>query len=200
MADKRTEDQIPLGSGKFYMQMFADAMPTIETLFVEENRVGYIQGGASVEYNEETHEEKDDLGIVSKIITVAEEALFKCGLITWNGNTLQKVIDRCKVITDDKGRRVAKIGGHGNAKNQYYAIGFHHEDEEEGDIWCMLKGRANGSLSFAFATDAGSKIEPTFKAMPHDKDGTLIEYIEETGAAAAAAEASEEEEESGEEA
>lgn len=180
---KRTKDQIPLGSGKFYMQLFADAMPTREDLFKEENRTGYIQGGASVEYTDEVHEEKDDLGYVSKLITVTEELLFKCGLITWNGETLQKIIDRCTVTTEG-GYRIAKIGGAGNAQSKYYAIGFMHEDKVEGNIYCMLKGRLDGGLSFAFATDAGAKLEPTFRAMPHDDKGTLLQYIEEIGEAA----------------
>lgn len=185
-ATKRTKDQIPLGSGKLYMVPFTDTIPDVDTLCVEENRVGYIKNGASVEYVEETHEETDDLGYVSKIITTKEEAKLKCGLITWNGEVLQKILDRCKVSTDAKGRRVAKIGGAGNAQGKYYVICFHHEDKKEGDIWVLIKGRNTAGASFAFAMESGSLIEPEFKALPHDKDGTLIEYIEQITAAAAA--------------
>jgi hypothetical protein len=35
-----------------------------------------------------------------------------------------------------------------------------------------------------FAVDAGTKIEPEFKALPQDEAGTLITLIEETGTAA----------------
>lgn len=179
---KRDKDTITLGTATLYMAVFADAMPTQEELFVEENRAGYSQGGAAIEYTEETHEEKDDLGRVSKIITISEEAIVKCGLLTWNGNTLQQLIDRCKV-TEAGGKRTVKIGGAGNAQGKHYAIGLHHEDPTDGDIWVIIKGRNTAGLTLTYATDAGTKLEPEFKAMPHDTDGTLIEYIEEIPAA-----------------
>lgn len=181
-ATMRTKDQIPLGSGKLYMIPFANTIPDVDTICVEDNRVGYIKSGASVEYVEETHEEKDDLGHVSKIITTKEEAKFKCGLITWNGETLNKILERCKISTDAKGRRVAKIGGAGNAQGKYYVICFHHEDKVDGDIWVLIKGRNTAGASFAFAMDNGSLLEPVFSALPHDAAGTLIEYIEQTTA------------------
>ncbi len=95
---KRKNDPITLGSGKLYMTEYADTVPTtlaaVRALCVAENRLAYIKGGAALEYTEETHEEKDDLGYVSKIVTISEEALLKCGLLTWTGDSLTKLIDR----------------------------------------------------------------------------------------------------------
>ena len=176
---KRDKKNITLGSGKIYAQAYANAMPTVDTLCVEDNLLGYIKGGASLEYTEETYEEKDDLGIVSKIITTTEEALLKCGLLTWNGETLQKLVDRAKVSTES-GKRVTKIGGAGNAQGAYYAICFAHEDKQGGNLWVLIKGRNTAGFTIAFSTEEGSRIEPEFRAMPHDEDGTLIELIEET--------------------
>lgn len=179
---KRDKETITLGSGKVYLQAFADAMPTVDTLCKPENLLGYIKGGAALEYTQETYEEKDDLGFVSKIITTSEEALFRCGLLTWNGETLQKLIDRCKSTTAD-GKRTTKIGGQGNAQGGYYAICFHHEDKVDGDLWILIKGRNTAGATLTFATDAGTVVEPEFKALPHDDAGTLIELIEEIPAA-----------------
>lgn len=178
---KRSKDTITLGSGKLYMQEFDDAMPTVDALCVEENLLGYIKGGASLEYTEETAEEKDDLGYASKVITTTEEALLKCGILTWNGDTLTKLVDRCKVTTA-AGKRTIKIGGAGNAQGKYYAICFAHEDKTDGNLWVLIKGRNTVGLTLTFATDTGTLIEPEFKAMPHDEDGTLIQLIEETDA------------------
>ena len=179
---KRDKSTITLGSGKIYLQAFADAMPTIEDLCKEENLLGYIKGGASLEYTEETYEEKDDLGYVSKIITTSEEALLKCGLLTWNGETLQKLLDRCKTA-EAEGKRVTKIGGAGNAQGGYYAICFMHEDKVDGNVWVMIKGRNTAGVTLTFAADEGTVLEPEFKAMPQ-ADGTLVEFTEEIAAKA----------------
>lgn len=179
---KRDKDTITLGSGKIYLQTYSDTMPTVDTICVDANLLGYIKGGAALEYTEETYEEKDDLGYVSKIITTNEEALLRCGLLTWNGATLAKLIDRCKT-TESGGKRTTKIGGAGNAQGGYYAICFYHEDKTDGNLWVLIKGRNTAGASITFATDAGTVIEPEFKAMPHDDEGTLIELIEEIAAA-----------------
>lgn len=175
---KRSKETITLGSGKIYLTAFSETMPTVEDICKEANLLGYIKGGASLEYTEEPYEEKDDLGIVSKIITTSEEAILKCGLLTWNGETLTKLINRCKT-TEAAGKRTTKIGGAGNAQGGYYAICFHHSDKTDGDLWILIKGRNTAGATLTFATDAGTVIEPEFKAMPHDEDGTLIELIEE---------------------
>ena len=178
----RDKNTITLGSGKIYLTAFSDTMPTVDTLCVDDNLLGYVKGGASLEYTEETYEEKDDLGYVSKVITTSEEAILKCGLLTWNGTTLQKLIDRCK-STESAGKRTTKIGGVGNAQGGYYAICFMHEDKTDGNLWILIKGRNTAGATLTFAADSGTVIEPEFKAMPHDDDGTLIELIEEIPAA-----------------
>lgn len=179
---KRDKDTITLGSGKIYVVPFAEAMPTVDDICKEENLLGYIKGGAALEYTQETYEEKDDLGMVSKIITTSEEALLKCGLLTWNGETLKKLLDRCQV-TDADGKRITKIGGAGNAQGGYYAICFFHEDKTDGNVWVLIKGLNTAGMTLTFATENGTVVEPEFKAMPHDEAGTLVELIEETTAA-----------------
>lgn len=177
---KRSKDTITLGSGKLYLAAFQTSMPTVDTLCKDENLLGYIKGGASLEYTEETYEEKDDLGYVSKIITTSEEALLKCGLVTWNGDTLKKLVDRCE-STEASGKRTTKIGGAGNAQGGYYAICFAHEDTTDGNLWVLIKGRNTAGFTLTFAADSGTVVEPEFKAMPHDDEGTLIELIEDIG-------------------
>ena len=175
---KRDNKVITLGSGKIYLQAFATDMPTVDTLCKEENLLGYIKGGAALEYTEETYEEKDDLGYVSKVITTSEEAILRCGLVTWNGATLAKLVDRCQT-TEASGKRTTKIGGAGNTQGGYYAICFLHEDKTDGNLWILIKGRNTAGATLTFAADEGTVIEPEFKAMPHDDKGTLVELIEE---------------------
>ena len=179
---KRDKETITLGSGQFYLMPFADAMPAQEDLFKDENLLGRTKGGAALEYTEETTEEKDDLGYVSKVITTSEEVILKGGLVTWNGDSLKKLVDRCKSEVSN-GKRITKIGGAGNAQGAYYAIGFHNVDKKTGDLWVMIKGRNTAGMTLTFAADEATVVEPEFKAMPHDEAGTLVELIEEIDAA-----------------
>lgn len=179
---KRAKENITLGSGKAYIMEYTGTAPDKETICADENLLGYIKGGAELSYTEETSEEKDDLGLASKIITTSEEAILKLGLLTWNGNTLQYLTDRCKV-TEASGLRTVKIGGAGNAQGKEWAICFHHEDKKDGDLWVIIRGKNTAGFTLTFAADAGTVVEPEFKAMPQDTDGTLITLIEETTAA-----------------
>ena len=182
---KRTGDPITLGSGKLYCTEYTDTVPAditaVKALCIDTNRLALIKGGASLEYTEETYEEKDDLGLVSKIITTSEDVKLKCGLLTWTGDTLGKLVDRSKVTTST-GARITKIGGAGNAKGKYYVLIFHHEDKTDGDLYVVIVGRNTAGLAITFASDAGSTIEPEFTAKPHDDDGTLVIVMEETTA------------------
>ena len=179
---KRDKTNITLGSGKIYIKPYTDSVPTVETICVAENLLGHIKGGASLEYTQETYEEKDDLGVVSKIITTSETAVLKCGLLTWNGTTLKSLIDRCQV-TESGGKRTVKIGGAANGQGANYAICFHHHDTTDGDLWILIVGRNTAGATLTFAKDAGTVLEPEFTAMPHDENGTLVQLIEEIATA-----------------
>lgn len=174
-------DKITLGSGKAYIMEYSGTMPEVTAICVDDNVLGKIQGGAELTYTAETHEEKDDLGTVAKVVITAEEAILKLGLITFNGDTLSKLADRCKV-TEAAGKRTLHIGGAGNAQGKEWVVCFHHEDPVDGDIWVMVRGANQAGLTLTFAVDAGTKIEPEFKALPCDDNGTLITYIEEVKA------------------
>ena len=180
---KRTKENITLGSGKAYIVEYdaAAGVPDKEEICVEENLLGHIQGGAELSYTAEPYEEKDDLGMVSKVIVTSEEAILKLGLLTWNGETLAKLADRCKVTTS-AGLRTIKIGGAGNAQGKEWVICFFHEDKKDGNLWIIIRGSNSAGFTLTFAVDAGTKMEPEFKALPQDDDGTLITIIEETDA------------------
>lgn len=173
-------DKITLGSGKAYVAEYdaETGMPSETEICEPENLLGKIKGGAELTYTTETHEEKDDLGTVAKVVITAEAALLKLGLITFNGDTLAKLADRCKVTTA-AGKRTVHIGGAGNAQGKEWVVCFHHEDPVDGDIWVLIRGANQAGLTLTYAVDAGTRIEPQFKALPQDDDGTLITYIEQ---------------------
>ena len=182
---KRTGNPITLGSGKLYCSEYTDTVPadlaSVKALCTEQNRLALIKGGATLTYTEETYEEKDDLGLASKIITTSEDVKLKCGLLAWTGDALGKLVDR-STVTSGTGARITKIGGAGNAKGKYYVLVFHHEDKKDGDLYVVIVGRNTAGMTVTFATDSGSVIEPEFTAKPHDEDGTLVVVMEELDA------------------
>ena len=180
---KRDKTNITLGSGIPYIMEYSGTMPSHTDICKEENRLGYCKGGATLTYTEETYEEKDDLGYVSKVVTTSEEALLKLGLLTWNGDTLKHLADRCTVTTEGTTRTI-HIGGAGNSQGKEWVLCFFHEDKKDGNLWVMIRGRNNTGFTLTLAADAGTVLEPEFKAIPHDDKGTLITIIEETQAAA----------------
>lgn len=176
---KRSKENITLGSGKAYIAEYTgDAMPSHTEICEADNLLGYIKGGAELSYTEETYEEKDDLGYVSKVITTSEEALMKLGLLTWNGTTLKHLADRC-TVTEKDGLRTIHIGGAGNSQGKEWVICFFHEDKKDGNLWVLIRGRNTAGFTLTFAADAGTVIEPEFKALPQDDKGTLITLVEE---------------------
>jgi hypothetical protein len=179
---KRSKESILLGSGEAFITEYdaATGMPDVETLCVDENRLGWIQGGAELTYTAEPHEEKDDLGMVSKVIVNEEEAVLKLGLLTWNGSTLSKLADRCKV-TEGDGKRTIHIGGAGNTQGKEWVVCFYQNDPKDGKLWVLIRGTNQAGISLTFAKDAATKLEPEFKAMVQDDNGSLITVIEETG-------------------
>jgi hypothetical protein len=182
---KRTQESITLGSGKAYIAEYdaTKGIPSTAELCVAENLLGHIQGGAELSYTAEPHEEKDDLGLVSKVVVTNEEAVLKLGLLTWNGDTLAKLADRCKV-TEADGLRTIHIGGAGNAQGKEWVVCFFHEDKKDGNLWIIIRGTNQAGLTLTYATDAATKLEPEFKALVQDESGTLVTLIEETSATA----------------
>lgn len=172
--------RITLGSGKLYLMEFEGTVPETDVICVEDNLLGYIKGGATLEYAPTFYDAKDDLGYVVKTIITEEEATLKSGVLTFNGNTLEKLCDTARVEEDEtKKLRIVKFGGIANAKRAKYLICFHHSDPLDGDIWVVIVGNNQAGFSLAFAKDSETVIDAEFKALAQDNEGTLIKYIEE---------------------
>lgn len=180
------KESIVLGSGDFYCTDFEGTdkeLPEDSVIETEENRLGHIKGGASVEYTPSFYEAKDDMGKVSKVIITEEEALLKSGIMTWCGTTLEKLCQTARV-TEKDGKRIVKIGGIGNATGKKYVLRFVHKDTEDGTIRVTIVGNNQAGFTIAFAKDSETVIDAEFKAQPMDKEGTLILYEEDMDAAA----------------
>lgn len=177
------KESIVLGSGDLYCTEFEGTdkeLPGNEEIEKEENRLGHIKGGASIEYKPSYYEAKDDMGKVSKVILTEEEATLKSGIMTWCGTTLEKLCATARVEErKDKKKRIVKIGGVGNATGKKYILHFVHKDDQDGDIRVTVVGNNKAGFTIAFAKDSETVIDAEFKAQPQDKEGTLIRYEED---------------------
>ena len=177
-------NKIVLGSGKLYVAEATAAVgggytiPADATLETAANLIGYIQGGATLEYTPEFYTAEDDLGYVSKKYLTKEEAILKSGIMTWNADTLKTLCSTARV-TSTATKKTAKIGGIGNYNGKNYVVRFLHEDSVDGDIRVTIVGSNESGFEMAFAKDKETVINAEFKAVPNDTDGTLIIYEEE---------------------
>lgn len=177
---RKDNKTIYLGSGDLMIKEFTDTMPKYTDFKVETDLLGYISGGATLEYKPTFYEAKDDSGAVSKVIITEEEALLKSGVLTWNGNTLAQLCSTAEVSEAD-GIRTVKLGGIGKNNGKSYALCFHHTDKIDGDVWIVIRGVNQSGFSLAFAKDKETVIDAEFKCLPLDESGTLIEYNEQIG-------------------
>lgn len=177
---KRTKETITLGSGKLYSVEYTGTIPSNTDLEKESNILGYIQKGASLDYKPEFYEAEDDLGIVKKQILTKEEVTFKSGILTWNAETLKKLVATGRITENaEKGMRTIKIGGINNNDGKQYIFHFVHEDKKDGNVRITIVGQNTAGFSLAFAKDAETVIDAEIKALPNDNEGTLIIFQEE---------------------
>ena len=73
---KGSKEKVTMGSGKVYIDEFTGTLPAFEELLakmaVKEKLLGYIKGGANIEYKPTMTTEKDDLGYIVKEVLTEE--------------------------------------------------------------------------------------------------------------------------------
>lgn len=167
--------KITLGSGYVYALEYNGSIPTDEDIETDANRLGYVQAGATITYAPTYYEVKDDNGDIDEIYITDEVITMKMGIMTWTGNTLNKLCATARV-TESGGVRTVKIGGTANDDGKKYILRFVHKS---GAIRATIIGTNQNGFELAFAKDKETVINPEFKALkPLDDDGTKLIYSE----------------------
>lgn len=166
-------DQIVLGSGKLYIMGFNGEVPGAEIIETEENRVGYIQGGASLQYSPTELQISDDSGTFIRRYLTKEEVTFKSGVLTWTLEVLNQLSCAGK-YTDENGVRTLKLGGSGAREMKKFVVHFVHEKDDGNTIKITIVGTASNGFQLAFAADKETVIDAEFKSISQDKDGTQV--------------------------
>lgn len=176
-------DKIVLGSGKLYVDAVSATngvytIPTDEAIETSAKLLGYIQGGATLEYTPTFYTVKDDLGYVSRRYLTEENVVFRSGILTWNGDVLDKLCSTAQVTTTAQ-KRTVKIGGIDNYDNQMYIIRFVHEDAVEGDIRVTVVGNNTAGFELQFQPEQETVLNAEFECVPGvGSAGVLVVYNE----------------------
>lgn len=176
MADKII--QIPVGSAYIYAAAFTGAIPTDAVIEADNNRLGYIEKGATVQYKPTSKSFKDDFGTLSRTVITEEEVTLKASLIAWSSANLD-VFCASGRITETAGHRTVKIGGLKYASNKLWLFRLVHPDDKYGDVRITIVGTATGGFTLTYKQDDAGNLDLEATAQPSDSDGTLIIYDEE---------------------
>ena len=172
--------EIVLGSGKLYVKkLSASDVFDMATVAVDDNRIGLISGGASLEYKPEAYEVKDDLCVVYKRFITSEEATFKSGVLTWDVAALDKMVSN-GTLTTTADKNTLKLGGNGAREMDRFAVVFEHTKTNGKAIRVGLVGTNEAGLTLEFAADKETVIDMEVKAIGSDDNGTLVVIEEET--------------------
>lgn len=171
-------EEYTLGSGLLYVAVYnaLSGIPEDAVLEVEDNILGYIQGGATLKYEPETYEVADDLGYVKETLLTKETVTLTSGLLTWNGNTLKTLVGTARVEEDSSNSiRKTKIGGLSNYVNEKYVIRFVHANNGKK---VTIVGNNAAGFEFAFNPTKETVVNVEFNASSLDADGTLVIFEE----------------------
>lgn len=178
-------DRIVLGSGKLYvttatLSSGVYTVPADGTIETSANLLGYIKGGATLEYTPTYYSVKDDLGIVSKRFLTEEAVIFKSGILTWNGNVLDKLSSTATVDETVNKKRTVKIGGVENYDNQMYVLRFVHAVDSTHNIRVTVVGNNTAGFELQFQPDSETVLNAEFECVPGvGSSGVLVVYTED---------------------
>lgn len=181
MAHTQTKElnKITLGSMDFYVVEFTGTIPVDSAIEVEDNMIGRTKNGATINYTTNWYLAESDDGKAKKRKLIGESASIGYGNITWNGNTIAKLIATART-TEASAKRTTKIGGVSNDNGKRYLIRGVYKDGVDGDVRITGVGVNTGGWEAVYSPTQESVINATFELEPKlDTDGTLLIYEEE---------------------
>lgn len=128
--------KITMGAGKWYVASWEGGAIDFDTLCVEDNLMGYTQGGAQVTFTPETYTIEDDIGMVRKTFQTKATSEMKTGLLTFTVKSLAALmstgaISEKAASTSEKGLVTLKLSG-GKTALKRLCVAFVYEDDETG--------------------------------------------------------------------
>lgn len=179
---KQEVNRIAMGSVDIYMQEFTGSavsdIPADTVLETDENLIGRTKDGGEITYTTNYYNVKSDDGKAARNEMTDDSATFSFGLITWNGDTITKLVPTATATVTGTKRRTL-IGGVANRNDKLYIIRAVHKDAEKGDVRYTMLGKNVNGFAAAYKPGQETTITPNITAEPFD-DGRLIIMDEES--------------------
>ena len=177
MKKKKEINRIAIGSVDIYLTEWTGTsvadIPTDEEIEVESNRIGRTKDGGTITYTPTYYTAESDDGEAKRTELVKEEVKVSFGVITWNGDTICKLVPTANVTVTD-GKRRTEIGGIKNADGKTYLFRAVHKDKIKGDVKYTFIGRNTQGFAAAYKPNQETVITPEVEADPFDNGRLLI--------------------------
>lgn len=169
-------NRIAIGSVDVYMIEFAGTsindIPADNVIETESNLIGRTKDGGELTYSTSFYNAKSDDGKAGRNEMTDDSATFSFGLITWNGDTITKIVPTATATFSGTKRRTL-IGGAANKNETVYLIRAVHKDKVKGDVRYTFLGKNVNGFAAAYKPGAETTITPNITAEPFD-NGRLI--------------------------
>lgn len=173
---KKEANRIAIGSVDIYMTVFTgtsiDDIPADNVIETEENLIGRTKDGGEITYTPAFYSAKSDDGKAARTEMTDDSATVSFGLITWNGDTITKLVPTASA-TISGGKRRTLIGGVTNKDDKTYLVRAVHKDKVKGDVRYTFIGKNVAGFAASYKPSQETTITPNITAEPFD-NGRLI--------------------------
>lgn len=177
---RQEKDRIALGSVDVYVTEWIGTaisdIPDDATLEVDANLIGRTKDGAEFEYQPNYYSVKSDDGKASRNEMTDDNGYMSYGMITWNGDTISKLIETASATVSGTGstaKRRTLIGGVANANGKTYIFRAVHKDKVKGDVRYTMIGKNINGFAASYRPGQPTTITPRIQAEPFS-DGHLL--------------------------
>lgn len=172
--------RIPLGSGKIYsVEYTGSTLPSDEEIETPENQIGFVSGGASLEYKPTYQEIKDDFEEVYDVLLTEDEATLKADVMTHLGEKFDTICNTADISTDNSTKiTTVKIGGEGNFKFEKRVFRFVNDSKKYGKTRITLVGYNSNGFAISYKKSEAGLASLEIKGLACDEKGTKIIYSE----------------------
>lgn len=179
MAEKvaANKDRVVLGGCKHYIAEHdgKSALSELKSYCVEDNLIGWTQGGTTVNYTYETKTIEDDVGMVRKVFKTKGDASIKTGFLTYALDNIAQMMSVGRFTKgEDGGTHKLELTG-GTEELKSYVVVAEYEDKTNGrNLRAGIVATNTEALELVFNKDNETVPNITFTATSNGKDDTIL--------------------------